>query len=442
MTSPPLLHCAIGHARTYNRAMAAIASPAADLQSIAALDQRLGNAVRGVRILRTVALPAALAAPFLAAHAAGRTRMPQVEYRRPDLSAARAELEAILAAIPHAHPLGGYLQRAASAWRDATRMLEAVGTPAASTLSAQLYGSPQDVIPGTALSSAAAAREFVALAAELGDELADPAELHDIDAATLQAELRTALDAFFGAGSVAVELDDELTAKAAAGANRIRLRGAARFSAYDRHQLLAHEAFVHTLTARNGLLQPALGSLARTSPHVTATQEGLAVYAELVSGGMDLARLKRISLRILGIELALSGADFIEVFRFFLEQGQDAADSYNSTARIFRGVPLSGGHAFAKDTVYLHGLLSVHTFFRWALRGRRLGLLRRLFAGKMALCDVLDFEPWFDSGFIAEPRYLPPWIASMQGLAGSLAFSLFINRIPMDAVSAAHWRAR
>ena len=422
--------------------MVAAAPPASDLQSIAALDQRLSNAVRGVRILRTVALPAAQAESFLAAHAAGRLRMPVADYHAPDLSAARAELDAILVAIPHAHPLGGYLQRAASAWRDATLMLEAVGTPAASALSAHLYGSPRDAIPGTALSSAAAAREFVAVAAELGGELQDSAELHDIDAATLQAELRTALDAFFGAGSVAVELDAELAAKAAAGASRIRLRSASRFSAYDRHQLLAHEAFVHTLTARNGLLQPALGSLARTSPHVTATQEGLAVYAELISGGMDLARLKRISLRILGIELALSGADFIEVFRFFLGHGHDAADSYNSTARIFRGVPLRGGYAFAKDTVYLHGLLSVHTFFRWALRGRRLSLLRRLFAGKMALSDVLDFEPWFDTGFIAEPRYLPPWIASMQRLAGSLAFSLFINRIPMDEVSAANWRAR
>jgi uncharacterized protein (TIGR02421 family) len=410
------------------------------LRRIAALDQRLSAAVRGVRILRAVALPSAQAESFLAAHAAGHLRMPVADYHAPDLSAARAELAAVLAAIPRTHPLSGYLLRATGAWHRATLMLEAVGTPAASVLSAQLYGGPQDVIPGTALSSAAAAREFVAVAAELGGELEDTAATHDIDAATLQVELRAALDAFFGVGVVAVELDAELAAKAAAGASRIRLRSGSRFSAYDRHQLLAHEAFVHTLTARNGLLQPALGSLARTSPHVTATQEGLAVYAELISGGMDLARLKRISLRILGIELALSGADFIEVFRFFLEQGRDAADSYNSTARIFRGVPLSGGYAFAKDTVYLHGLLSVHTFFRWALRGRRLSLLRRLFAGKMALSDALDFEPWFDAGFIAEPRYLPPWVAAMQGLAGSLAFSLFVNRIPMDEVSATSWR--
>ena len=412
---------------------------AADLQRIAALDQRLTVAVRGVRILRTVALPPAEAPAFLAAHAAGRTRMPRPAYHVPDLREARAELETIHAAIPRAHPLAAYLLRASDAWHTAAHMLEAVGTARAGVLSAHLYGRPQDAIPGTLLSSVQAAREFVAVAGELGSTLDDPAEAHDIDAVHLQAELCVVLDAFFGAGAVSVELDPELAAKAAAGASRIRLRSGSRFSAYDRHQLLMHEAFVHTLSARNGHAQPVLASLARTSPHATATQEGLAVFSELISGGMDLARLKRISLRILGIERALAGADFIEVFRFFLAQGQDAEDSYSSTARIFRGVPFTGGSAFAKDTVYLHGLLSVHTFFRWALRGRRLDLLRRLFAGKMALRDVLDFDPWFASGALAEPRHLPPWMANMQGLAGSLAFSLFANRIPMDEVSTATW---
>lgn len=427
-----------GSHRAYNRTMATV-DPA--LEQVAALDRRLTVAVRGVRILRTVALSPEAARTFLEAHAAGRPRLPRPAYQAPDLSAERAELDAIAAEIPRSHPLGGYLERAVGAWYAAMLMLEALGTPRAGEISRQLYGCPDDLIPGTTLSSAAAAREFVEVASELGSELPDPAELHNIDAATLQDELVVALDAFFGPGAVAVELDPALGAKAAAGAGRIRLRSGSRFSAYDRHQLLAHEAFVHTLTARNGMRQPALGSLARTSPHATATQEGLAVFAELISGGMDLARLKRISLRILGVEMALAGADFIEVFRFFLAQGQDAVDSYSSTARVFRGVPMGGGSAFAKDTVYLHGLLSVHTFFRWALRGRRLALMRRLFAGKMALRDALDFEPWFECGFLAEPERLPPWIGNMQGLAGSLAFSLFVNRIPMDEVSAATWCA-
>src|SRR5690606_23946017 len=102
-------------------------------------------------------------------------------------------------------------------------------------------------------------------------------------------------------------------------------------------------------------------SLARTSPLVTATQEGLATFAELVTGASDIERLKRISLRIVAIHMAMHGADFIQVFRFFLDAGQTEGDSFASTQRVFRGVPTTGGAAFTKDTVYLHGLLSVHT---------------------------------------------------------------------------------
>ena len=100
------------------------------------------------------------------------------------------------------------------------------------------------------------------------------------------------------------------------------------------------------------------------------------------------------------------------------------------------GAPLTGGSAFTKDTVYLHGLLSVHTFFRWALKNQKLKLCRSLFAGKMALHDVLALEPYFDSGYIAPPLYLPPWVQRANGMAGALAFSLFANRIRLDHVEA------
>jgi uncharacterized protein (TIGR02421 family) len=193
---------------------------------------------------------------------------------------------------------------------------------------------------------------------------------------------------------------------------------------------------VHSLTALNGRAQPNLASLARTSPRVTATQEGLAVFAELMTGSIDITRLKRISLRILAIDMALNGADFVEVFRFFVGHGQSAADSFHSAQRVFRGVPVGGGAAFTKDNVYLSGLLTVHTFFRWALKHRRLDLTRHLFAGKLALADVVSLEPAFASGFIAPPRYLPPWMQQAHGLAGKLAFSLFVNRIRMNRVDA------
>ena len=132
----------------------------------------------------------------------------------------------------------------------------------------------------------------------------------------------------------------------------------------------------------------------------------------------------------------MHGADFMEVFRFFLEAGQTETDSFASTQRVFRGVPTTGGAAFTKDTVYLHGLLGVHTFFRWCLRHRRLPLTRLLFAGKMTLQDVFALEPMFEAGALAEPLYQPPWVQRANGLAGMLAFSLFANRIRLDRVEA------
>ena len=54
----------------------------------------------------------------------------------------------------------------------------------------------------------------------------------------------------------------------------------------------------------------------------------------------------------------------------------------------------------------------------------------------MALHDVIALAPWFESGYIAPPKYLPPWMQRTNGLAGALAFSLFANKIRLDRVEA------
>ena len=214
------------------------------------------------------------------------------------------------------------------------------------------------------------------------------------------------------------------------------MRSSAMFTDYDRDQLLQHEAFVHSLTALNGRLQPSLKSLELPSPRTTATQEGLATFAEQITGSTDIERMKRVSLRIEAVAMALGGADFVEVFRFFRDAGQTEADSFASTQRVFRGVPTTGGSAFTQDTVSLRGLIGVHTFFRRSLQQDRLRLCRRLFAGKMTLDDVAAFEPLFEDGVLAPPRWLPRWVSRANGLAGVLAFSLFANRIRLDRLSA------
>ena len=418
-------------------AVSMLADPA--LQRYAELDKRLLAAVRGIHVLSTVAWPASLENRMIEAYGQGRFSLPEVSYQVPNLVDARTELAAIEVAAggrdaADIDPLGDYLRRTAESWRIAAQLLEAVGTAAVTAPSIALYGKPGDRIPGSQRSNLDAARYFVELSDELGaGRLVDDTR-QIITAEVLREDLADALDAFFGRGTVRVEVDPELTAKAAAGATRIRLRGGASFDEYDFHQLLAHEAFVHTLTALNGRRQPLLASLARTSPRVTATQEGLAVFAELMSGAIDIGRLKRISLRILAIDMALHGADFVEVYRYFHDCGQSVADSFHSAQRVFRGVPPGGGAVFAKDNVYLSGLLTVHTFFRWALKERRLDLLRHLFAGKLALHDVVSLQPHFASGAILPPQWLPPWMQHVHGLAGTLAFSVFVNGIHMNQV--------
>jgi uncharacterized protein (TIGR02421 family) len=399
----------------------------------AALDARMAKAARAIRLLSLVSWPASEQHSFFADLDRGNARLPAHQYPRHDFSEARREFEAIIDAADPAHPLGIYLIESARSWAVAAELLENLGTPRVTELSVVLFGKPDHTLPGGA-TTRQAANHFIAIANELDRELLAPSEQVAISATSLALQLQASLDDYFDARVITVELDPDLIAKAAAGPNRIRLRAGAAFSDYDRHQLLQHEAFVHSLTALNGQQQTVLPSMALSSPRTTATQEGLAVFAEQITGSIDIERMKRVSLRIEAVAMALEGADFLQVFDYFQDAGQDRVESFTSAQRVFRGVPTTGGSAFTKDTVYLRGLIGVHTFFRWALKHRKLRLCRMLFAGKMTLADVQRFEPLFDSGDLLPPRWLPEWVARANGLAGMLAFSLFANRIRLEQI--------
>ena len=407
---------------------------APDVAHHAALDARMVAVARDIKLLSLASWPAGRETDFVADYARGVARLPRIEYPRHDFSAARAELDAIGREADPGHPLGQYLIDSSRSWATAARLCEALGTSAVTDLSIQLYGSPFDPLPGNGPDARVAARHFLAIADEYDRELISPAEQVAISATALQLQLQRDLDDYFNERVIEVVLDPDLIAKAAAGATRIRLRTTASFTDYDRDQLLQHEAFVHSLSALNGREQPVLGSLALSSPRATATQEGLATFAEQITGSIDISRMKRLSLRIEAVAMALEGADFIEVFRYFLDSGQSPEESFASAQRVFRGVPTTGGAAFTKDAVYLRGLVGVHTFFRWAMRQRQLRLCRWLFAGKMTLLDVQRFAPLFESGVLLPPRWMPRWIARANGLAGMLAFSLFANQIRLDAI--------
>ena len=96
---------------------------AATLDQIAALDQRLVQAVKGIKLLSAVSWPAAVQQEFLARWHAGNATLPVVHYPRYEFSEVRAELDAIDDASDDDHPLGNYLHRTCESYRIATRLL-------------------------------------------------------------------------------------------------------------------------------------------------------------------------------------------------------------------------------------------------------------------------------------------------------------------------------
>lgn len=346
---------------------------AATLQRISVLDEKLVKVAKGIKVLSALAWPGSTQERFLEQWSQGNLRLPSVSYPTLAFGEQSVQLKKIHdEAREIEHPLGDYLRATASSYLTAVSMLGALGTPHVTEFSVALYGKPGDELSGgKGKTSVDAARYFLRVADEFYRR--HPTTEHDfcVPASVVKKRLEARLPEVFDDARVEVMVDRNLVAKAAAGATRVRLRDATCFSEYDVEQLLQHEAYVHSLTARNGQNQTRIRTLGFGAPRTTAAQEGLATFAELISGAIDIARLERIALRIIAIDMALSGADFVESFKFFLDSGQPPTESFNSTMRVFRGVPVCGGSAFTKDGVYLHGLLEVHTFFRWAMRHQK-----------------------------------------------------------------------
>jgi uncharacterized protein (TIGR02421 family) len=402
------------------------------------LDARISAIGRSFRVLSHLAWPESCKDVFLTGWRAGVPALPEPELSPIDTSGQVAEIEDLMRRCDRQHPIGDYLWKTAWSYATASRMLASIGTPEFTEHSVALYGRPDVVYERQGLSVLDAADPIMDVTSELvGGGVIRSAEA-TIPAEEFGTRLKAALDAFFTDDDVAVVIDPGMAAKAAAGSRRVKLRAGALFSEADFHQLLNHEALIHSLTLLNGQRQP-LRALGLGSPRTTRTQEGLAVFSELATGSIDLPRLRRVALRAQAVSKALAGADFIEVFQHFLAEGQSEEEAYHSAQRIFRGGDVRGGVAFTKDGAYLEGLILVQTFLRKAISDGREELIPHLFAGRMTLGDAVLLEDLFGSGDLVEPRYVPPWATGLSQLAASLAYSLFSARIKLDVVEIARF---
>jgi len=399
------------------------------------LDAALCAVAPRIKVLSQLSWPETTIDAFLRSWRRGEPEIPQVEYyKNGGFAAARAELERIRDAADPQNPIEAYLGETAASYATAAQLLDATGTPDFLDLSRELYGDPYDRLPGTKLTHFEAARQLLDVTAPLRSVCTQEDQLMCVTADAVKTEIERRTDPFFGEHKLEVVIDANLASKATASATRVRLRGRTSFTEADIDQLIEHEAFVHSATALNGRLQP-IQSFGLAAPRTTATQEGLATMAELITGSMDLSRLRRLALRIGAVKHAIEGADFVEVFRYFLRAGQSEDESARSAMRVFRGGDPRGKIAFTKDVVYLHGLIGVHTFLRRAIAERRVELIPRLFAGRLTVGDVLRLEDLFERGVLWPGRFVAHWAADPRRLAAHLCFSIVLNRIELRTVT-------
>jgi uncharacterized protein (TIGR02421 family) len=398
------------------------------------LDHRLVETAQSIKLLTALAWPESVYETFLLGLKRGNPQLPEVVYPVFDAQRYIEPLSEIMAACDRSDPIGRYVYRTAESYRIASQMLANVGQPLFTELSIRLYGQPNDSIAPASLTHLDAADFFIDITRDFTEVASVPETTFELSSEEVAEALRGELVPFFHRHEIKVVIDPSMASRAAAGALRLRLRAETKFSARDVAQLVHHEGYVHMLTALNGREQPHLGSLALGSPRTTWTQEGLATFSELVSASIDLHRMRRIALRTHAVQMGLEGASFLDIFRYFLDAGQDEYESFQSAARIFRGGDTRGKVVFTKDVVYLQGLLRTHTFLRKAVQSNKFHYAEHLFAGRMTLGDIIALEPLFASGVIVPPAYEPPWLQQRSCLAAYLCYSVFANRIDLASV--------
>lgn len=115
--------------------------------------------------------------------------------------------------------------------------------------------------------------------------------------------------------------------------------------------LIAHEVGTHMVTYLNGRAQR-FRQLYIGLPGYDELQEGLAVLAEYLVGGLTRPRLRLLAARVIAARHMTDGASFVDVFRLLNGRYRFAQrTAFGVTMRTFR----SGG--FVKDAIYLRGLL-------------------------------------------------------------------------------------
>jgi uncharacterized protein (TIGR02421 family) len=167
--------------------------------------------------------------------------------------------------------------------------------------------------------------------------------------------------------------------------------------------LLQHEVGTHLVTQVNGSGQP-IKLLGTGLAGYDETQEGLAVLAEILVGGLTPFRLRQLAARVLTVHRLINGATFREAHQSLVEAGIPGRAAFTTTMRVYR----SGG--LTKDAIYLRGLLDL---LGHVAQG---GALDLFYLGKFALRDLPLVQDLHERGVLCPPRIMPRYLADPEAV--------------------------
>ena len=156
--------------------------------------------------------------------------------------------------------------------------------------------------------------------------------------------------------------------------------------------LIQHEVATHLLTYCNGKRQP-LKQMYEGFEGYDQLQEGLAVIAEYLVGGLTVNRLRLLAGRVIAVNSMVNNASFIDTFNL-LQHEHSFPDriAYYISMRVFRG----GG--LTKDAVYLAGLIDLMAYLE---KG---GNLENLYTGKFNMTHIELIEELLYRNVLKQPE--------------------------------------
>ena len=384
-----------------------------------------------IKILRYLSWDKSVRATFLNSNS---EKIPKVEYPKFDSGELKANLNK-LKSLNGDTPYDKWIEDKTNDILFSIDLLQSSGTRQFLKKSEKIYGSPSFVLRDGKTSTLNLAEKFESLIDLHLEHFSESLQVDPIPILDVKKKIEERVQPIFGSKSPNIIIEDQLSARATASSKRIRLRKGASFTNKDIDQLINHEAFIHVATTLNGRQQANVKILGAKTGSITKTQEGLAVFSEFITGCIDVNRMYRISDRVIAIQMAIDGADFIEVYRFFLKRkGKRRTQAFEDARRVFRGGVLTGGVPFTKDMVYLDGLVRVHNFFRSAILGGKKDAIEVLFSGKVDLDDIPILLKMKKDGLIEKPTFLPEWVIDMNYLVSYFVFSNFVGKMDYDRI--------